>query len=98
MNLNNDGYRSVLLSSPHTQTKNTTAMCADGANFFLLLELSIAQHSIIVTLRRQIESYKSLSFITAPPTHEGLNLISLLFCLFLGFCALSPREEKKKRL
>lgn len=109
MNLNNDGLLfftlplslsfSLSLSTLNTQTRVVSlAMCADEANFFFL-KLSIARHSIIVTLRCQIESYKLLSFITAPPTHRGkiFNLISLcsFYHFFFGFRRFISKREKK---
>ena len=82
----------------YTQTRiGSLAMCADEANFSFL-KPSIARHSIIVTLRCQIESYKLLSFITAPPTHWGkiFNLISLrsFYHFFFGFRFISKRGKK----
>lgn len=102
MNLNNDGllFFALLLSlsAQHTNTSRITCHVCWRSKFFFFLKPSIARHSIIVTLRCQIESYELLSFITAPPTHRGkmLNLISLcsFYHFFLGFDALSARGKK----
>jgi hypothetical protein len=75
----------AFLSFHPTQTFGSLPCVADEAIFFLSSKLSIAQHSIIVTLRRQIESYKLLSFITAPPTHGGSSLILPLLGAFARY-------------